>query len=236
MTDWPTIVNTLVSLTAGGGIAIAGQSLADRRADRREREARREDYRISTFTAQREALMKVQDIAASISGELSAERSRQDKTGERFAPDTRETINRKMSEIAALAHQLVPVAEQANSAKSKEEEDQLKDETERLSANTLAMAEGLVDEFEAMGQIVKKEIEFFRAKLNPLIRELENNVIRAASPSVAAAVRDYLDAVREYNYGFDTDIARMQRERAARDRLQVSVGEALKAGPFIDQE
>jgi len=88
MTDWLTVVNTLVSLIASRGVAIAGQSPADRRAGRREREARREDCRISSFAAQREALMRVQDIASIISGELSAKYSRQDETGEHFTPET----------------------------------------------------------------------------------------------------------------------------------------------------
>jgi hypothetical protein len=236
VTEWPTIANTLISLIAGGGIAIAGQALADRRAGRREREARREDYKISSFAAQREALMKVQDIAARISGELSAEHSRQDKTGERFAPKTPETIDRQLSEIDALFRQLVPVAEQTNIVKSKEEEGSLEGEAERISANALGVTMNLVGDFKAMERIVKKQVEFLSFKLNPLIRELENNVIRAASPPVATAAREYLEAARDYNYGFDPDVTRFKREQAARDRLQISVGEALKAGPFVDQE
>jgi hypothetical protein len=243
MTDWPTVVNTLVSLIAGGGIAIAGQSLADRRASRREHKARREDYRISSFNAQREALMKVQDIAASISRELSDENFRQEKTGEHFTPETPETINRQLSEIGALFHQLAPVAEQIGIAESKREEERpegelerLEGEAEEITSKALATTMSLVGEVKEMERIVKKEVEFLQVKLNPLIRDLENNVIRAVSPPVAKAAREYLEAVREYNYGFGPDVARVEREHAARDWLQNSVGEALKAGPFTDQE
>ena len=180
--------------------------------------------------------MKVQDIAATISGELSAEHSRQDVTGERFVPKTRETIERQLSEIAALFARLAPVAEQISITESEEEKEQLEGEAERISATALAATMNLAGEMETMRRITKKEVEFFQDKLNPLIRELENHVIRAASPPVATAAREYLEAVREYNYGFDPDVARIEREQAARDRLQTSVGEALKAGPFMDQK
>src|ERR1700722_9001746 len=102
MTDWPTIVGTVASLVAGGGIAIVGQSLSDRRTNRRERESRREDYKVNYFfTVQREALMKVQDIVASISSEISAEYIRQSQAAERAKFDPA-AIDRQMAEIAAL--------------------------------------------------------------------------------------------------------------------------------------
>jgi hypothetical protein len=83
--------------------------------------------------------MGVQDIGASISAELSAEHSRQDRTGERFAPETPEIIDRKLSEIDALFRQLALVAEQISIAKSKEEGERLEGEAERITANVLAV-------------------------------------------------------------------------------------------------
>jgi predicted HAD superfamily phosphohydrolase YqeG len=89
---------------------------------------------------------------------------------------------------------------------------------------------------EEMSRIVDIEVEFLRIKLNPLILDLENNVIRTGSASVATASREYLEAVKEYNYGFSSNVDRFKREREAHDRLQIAVGEALEAGPFTDYE
>ena len=60
MTHWPATFSTVATLLVGGGLAMAGQALADRRARRREREARRENFHIQSFTVQQEALMKIQ--------------------------------------------------------------------------------------------------------------------------------------------------------------------------------
>lgn len=236
MSDWPTVVNTVVSLMAGGGIAIAGQSLADRRAQRREREARREDFRVKNFTTQREALMRVQDIAATISAELSAEYSRQAEAGVFFTPGTPEDMGRQLSRIDELFRQIGPLDEEISGTKSAEEKAALEGEAEKIATNVFAITTDLTAKVQRMDVVVKKEVEFFQVKLNPLIREFENNVIRTGSPSVAAAARDYLEAVKEYNYGFDPHIRRVERGRAARDKLQITVGEALSAGPFADRE
>jgi hypothetical protein len=62
MTHWPATLNTVVTLVAGGGLTMAGQALTDRRARRRDREARRETFLMQNFTAQREAVMKIQEM------------------------------------------------------------------------------------------------------------------------------------------------------------------------------
>jgi hypothetical protein len=180
--------------------------------------------------------MRVQDIAATISGELSAEHSRQSQTGDHFSPGILSTTRQKMSGMADLFDQLSPVVNQISVAESKEEEQRLEGEAERITGDALATARSLVGDMEEMSRIVDIEVEFLRIKLNPLILDLENNVIRTGSASVATASREYLEAVKEYNYGFSSNVDRFKREREAHDRLQIAVGEALEAGPFTDYE
>jgi hypothetical protein len=45
-----------------------------------------------------------------------------------------------------------------------------------------------------------------------------------------------MEAVKEYNYGFDSNVRRFEGEQTARDRLQTAIGEALGAGPFAHHE
>jgi len=81
--------------------------------------------------------MRVQDIASIISGELSAKYSRQDETGEHFTPETPDTIARQLSEVAALFHQLAPIAEQISIAKSKEGREPLEGEADIRSSSRI---------------------------------------------------------------------------------------------------
>lgn len=73
MIHWPATLNTIVGLVLGGGLTMAGQALADRRARRREREARREAFLIQNFSTQREALMKIQEMVEEFGNKLNDE-------------------------------------------------------------------------------------------------------------------------------------------------------------------
>lgn len=77
MVHWPATLNTVVTLVAGGALAMAGQALADRRARRRDREARRETFLTQNFTAQQEALMKIQELVEEFSARLIAQYRRE---------------------------------------------------------------------------------------------------------------------------------------------------------------
>jgi hypothetical protein len=61
MTDWATALVPVAALAVGSLLTMLGQSLTDRRAYRREREARYHDFRIRRFEIERDTLLELQD-------------------------------------------------------------------------------------------------------------------------------------------------------------------------------
>jgi hypothetical protein len=102
MTNWVPIV---VALAGGGTIgAIISQLLASRNASRRERESRRQNFSIQNFAAQREALVKMQELASTISREIATEYLRRLDRGDFKYFDTYPTkaIGEKLTEEVVL--------------------------------------------------------------------------------------------------------------------------------------
>ena len=67
MTDWVTVAISGGSVCLGAGLTMLGQYLGDRRSHIRDREARREGFKISNYEIQREALLELQEHVLKLS-------------------------------------------------------------------------------------------------------------------------------------------------------------------------
>jgi hypothetical protein len=61
MTDWAAMLVPAGTLVAGSVLAMCGQGLVDRRALRREREARRDNFTVKRYELERDTLLAQQD-------------------------------------------------------------------------------------------------------------------------------------------------------------------------------
>jgi len=92
MTDWVTVALSGGSVCVGAGLTMLGQYLADIRSRARDREARREGFRITNYEIQRSALMELQEIIIKLSkslGAISARSRWQDAINATFPEDAR---------------------------------------------------------------------------------------------------------------------------------------------------
>ena len=72
LTDWVTVALAGGSVCVGAGLTMLGQYFADRRSYARDREARREGFRITNYEIQRSALLELQEIVIKLSNSLGA--------------------------------------------------------------------------------------------------------------------------------------------------------------------
>lgn len=71
MTDWITVALSGGSVCLGGGLTMLGQYFADRRSQVRDREARREGFRITNYEIQRDSLHELQEAMLKLDSSLS---------------------------------------------------------------------------------------------------------------------------------------------------------------------
>jgi hypothetical protein len=71
LTDWTTIALSGGSVCIGAGLTMLGQYFSDRRSYVRDREARREQFRITNYEIQRSALLELQETILNLSNLLS---------------------------------------------------------------------------------------------------------------------------------------------------------------------
>lgn len=72
MTDWVTVALSGGAVCVGAGLTMLGQYFADRRSYARDREARREGFRITNYEIQRSALLELQEIVIKLGKSLGA--------------------------------------------------------------------------------------------------------------------------------------------------------------------
>jgi hypothetical protein len=71
MTDWVTVALSGGSVCLGGGLTMLGQYFADRRSQIRDREARRDGFRITNYEVQRNSLHELQETMLKLDSSLS---------------------------------------------------------------------------------------------------------------------------------------------------------------------
>jgi hypothetical protein len=235
MTHWPATLSTALTLIVGGGLAMAGQALADRRARRREREGRRESFLIQNFAAQQEALMKLQELATKFSARVRGEDLKRLKEGDYKPFDS--GITRRMGEnlieLLKTIPQLESVTGQLDATSSKEEKDQAGSIIMQIMEHAKEVSEKYGQDSQLVVRLMDKRADFL-GDLHELFEEIMINSYRTGSPSVMAAARSYIDAAYKYNGRIVTkDMEKYSRaESAALIHLQNAIGQALKTGPF----
>jgi hypothetical protein len=194
---------------------MAGQALADRRARRREREARRETFQIQNFTAQREALMKIQEMVEEFGDRLNDELS--ERAGERFSAFAATPEGEEFLEKAYLARTGSSSDEQRYSEEAKRGAElfkRFKDEynrNRRLSADAASKEAHFLREFRAFTTVLTMQAN------------------RTGSQFIVTEVRSYIGAALGYADERDNSEA---TEWAARNRLQAAITKALTEGPL----
>jgi hypothetical protein len=71
VTDWVIVALSGGSVCLGGGLTMVGQYFADRRSQVRDREARREGFRITNYEIQRDSLHELQETMLKLDRSLS---------------------------------------------------------------------------------------------------------------------------------------------------------------------
>ena len=234
MTHWPAALNTAVSLIIGGALAMAGQALADRRARRREREARRETFLVQNFTAQQEALMKIQELVEEFSRKLIAEYFNS-STHDEYHHLRSLVIDStaKIQEQTANVKRAQTIVEQLTGTGSEDEQVKARRELAQLCDDMGKRTE----DARSLSTILRKRNEFFWTEYYRFMQDVTIHVYRSGSQLVGTEVRNYLRAATIY--GDDMLISSnveklISNEQATKDRLQATIGKALKEGPFAE--
>jgi hypothetical protein len=237
MTHWPATLSTIVTLVAGGGLAMAGQALADRRARRREREARRETFRMQNFTAQREALIKLQEMVEEFSRKLIDEAIRRQDDGQYgFSYALYDNAENELRNVCGIFQRINTLADQAMNAHPEDEQVRIKRELAQLEESSRGALDESGQEMEAIANIT--------IRLNHLLKEYGEfrtemliQVYRAGSYLVLVEALNYLRAVDKCCRGVLVSkyVHRLViDQQEARAQLQIAIGKALNEGPFAE--
>lgn len=216
MVDWPATLDTVGTLIAGGVLTMAGQALADRRARRRDREARRETFLVQNyFAVQQEALMKTQELVDEFSRKLNEEclciwfRLLNDhlSSTEAFAAKAGQSHGGRLSADQQVVQFL-------KSEKFGTDYTRYYNSAERRTLRgSLISASNLYKEYDEFSSALRVKLD------------------RVGSQSVETAARSYLKAA--FAELRDVDDSE-NSEWEAKTRLRIAISKALQEGPFVN--
>jgi hypothetical protein len=208
MTHWPATLNTVLILIAGGGLTMAGQALADRRARRRDREARRETFLMQNFVVRQEAMMKILEAMEEFSRKLDRECLHS------FADSCSAYL--RSSEY----RESVPNIDQPKALEPSDKQSQV-DEPLRF---VIGAIEYHKKRKVSVYNILQKEFDM-------LTLTLTTNATRAGSEFVETEARNYIQAALAASTGSHDS---RNDPLIAKYRLQAAINKTLNEGPLAE--
>jgi hypothetical protein len=237
MVGWPTVLIALGSVAVGSILTMIGQAFADRRVRSRDREARREDFLARNFDTQREALLKVQELADEIAASVLEEDRRKVEDGvyAYFESKPNKRVGEDMMSLVTKVQELQTVGNSYQSPWSEAEKKEVEKEIRRIIRDGPDAINRINAEMETMiSYAMSDKRKEFLLSLGALFQTLTLNMYRTGSDAVVSAVNNFMNAVVEYNGRLVMrDIEEYQEEaRKARVRLHEVIARELKRGPF----
>ncbi|TDB96912.1 hypothetical protein [Actinomadura sp. 7K534] len=235
MSPWISAVIALASLTIGSGLTIIGQLLTDKRAFRRDRIGRREEFRNNNFEVQRVALFQIQETLASLTQQTHMEKVRREVSGEYNYFDTQpnKNIGSSMTQFGEAVENLFNLSREVEQYSQEEFLKRTTKESESALRSSRNL-EKLAQEFHAETTKILDARKSFSLELRDSLRTLQINIDRSGSSSVMEAGNHYFFAILKWNDRFVSDGTRdlFNDVIAAEHKLRSSISKALRLGPY----
>lgn len=233
--DWLSTMVPAASVVVGAAITMMGQALGDRRAWRRERDARREDFRAKNFEMHRDALMRLQEMSLGFTEKIWDEKKRRELEGDYAFWDSAPAKS-AFGRVAAM-YNLTQIIRQSTSdlerAGSRAQVRNIVNELLRTSKSAVTAAREVAADNRRMASAMMKRTDFVR-ELDVLGQNYRVYAYRAGSVDVIEAANAHLAALHEWSSRLVSEGADelLKAALSARDDLLVAIGRALKKGPF----
>jgi hypothetical protein len=226
--EWVTVALSGGSVCVGAGLTMLGQYLADRRSQIRDREARREGFRIANYEIQRDALLELQELVIKLSGNVSSI-SMSGRFQDIIPPKFNEVT--QWYQISPLMSELAQ--EWSDGFKLVEEADQIDLLTEERKIAIASRLRKMAENFAEMSKKIEPARRYFGevADASNRIRMLS---ARTGSDAVLAYSRNLLKALDKWATAETFDESDRQGKNVKREieaMLDV-ISDALRSGPL----
>jgi hypothetical protein len=233
MVDWIDTALPIATLILGSGLTMAGQALRDRRAESRERAARREGFMVANFEVHRSGILEMQRLVQDCHRAWQSEDQRRNADGfyAYFAdgPEVEsgaEALRKMRLQLAEVSERLKSVGaggdrEEALAALDKFHQDApaIMEATKRILDEDNARISGLFPFWQEFAEFI------YEIRLC-MMRSGNNNVI-AAGEDIAATFK-----WSETYGGLDAVRGTRQRVLSSHARVGQALADALKYGPY----
>ena len=232
MTDLVTVAISGGSVCLGAGLTMLGQYLGDRRSHIRDREARREGFKISNYEIQREALLELQEHVLKLSIFV------RDATALGIAADLRPDYTghvgdwrhaeRFYTELEGKASEVFDWIDE--SKRGKELADKMSDE-EKIAF--LQRGDRVSEEFGRMGKLLK-EYKKRVYELNSLTSRMKILSARSGNRRIIASCKTILETINLWmsSKGGEESTEFFDLINQQAEKMIDEVGLALQEGPF----
>jgi hypothetical protein len=223
--DWATAALSGTSLVAGAGLAMMGQYFADARTRSRDRETRREEFRIKNFEIQRDALLELQEVVTKFTKEVSdiglttmisdAWPSR----GLTMFYQVKDGL-REVGQFFEEYEQIESLVESGELSEEKRIE--FSERLQRMSKDLRALAQGSVSVAEGMKPFAELE-----SRIEVLPARTGDRIVFERSAELQKAFKNWLNArSRQETEEFGQEVREVAR------KILHAIGEALRNGPL----
>ncbi|MFG1961497.1 hypothetical protein [Nonomuraea sp. NPDC049028] len=233
--DWVTTLVPVGSLITGAVLTMLGQSLADRRALRREHEARKEQFHAKNFEIHRDALLKLQEAVVEFSSRIKQENVRREGDGDYEFWDSQpaKPINTAFLKLQHFSDDIRTAITELRDELTQEETKTL---FKRFVLNARAsrrQAKTIGSQFRTMGDVFARKLPFATVR-EEFSQQLHVHMYRTGSDRIVEAAKDHLSAITEWEDRLVSEDRDGLYYRIAETRhdLLVTIGGVLREGPF----
>ncbi|MGW2309312.1 hypothetical protein [Actinomadura luteofluorescens] len=237
MSTLTTTLLPIATLGLGAALTMIGQSLTDRRVYRREKEARKEQFRAQNFEIHRTALLDLQEKISDLSSRTQVERLRR-KTddAERYLQGYPfKNLRAQMEEV----HVAIDKVNELASRRAELSEEDFRGQINELVANCVNINKVQLDasrEFFEKSKMMVDNREQYYADLLDYIRAIRLGMYRSGANSVVVAGQEYLSALGKWNDAFGDNEKAYSAMVAAECGLQRAISNRLTSGPYDEYE
>lgn len=237
MSTLTTTIIPIATLGLGAALTMLGQSLTDRRTSRRDKEARKEQFRAQNFELHRTALLALQETVSELSARTQVEKHRRkvDDAETYLQGNPFKDLRAKMEEFTTAMKKVNEFALQRT---------ELSEERFKYQINELAMDSvdaGNVHlhatmEFLEKSKVMTGNRERYYTELLDCIKKIQLGMYRSGANSVVEAGQDYLSALVKWNDGFGDNEGVYGAVVSAERDLQRAISNRLTGGPYDEYE
>jgi hypothetical protein len=232
-----TTILPIATLGLGAACTMIGQSLVDRRISRRDKEARKEQFRAQNFELHRTALLALQETISDVSARTQVEKHRRkiDDAEKYMQSNPFKNLYAQMEEVISAMKKVDEFALR----KAELPEPRFKYQINELAMDCVDLGRSHADaslEFLEKIKTALSNREQYHMELLDCIKNIRLGMYRSGANSVVMAGQDYLSALAKWNDGFGSNDEAYSAVIVAERDLQRAISNRLTSGPYDKYE